>query len=204
MSEVTWVEFFVEEPSMEQALLTLVPRIRPGLDFQVHAFQGVDDMLGKLPERFRGYIGWIPDDWRIVVIRDEDRKDCVKLKAQIEKIAVDAGLTIKSRARPNAPFQVLTRIAVEELEAWLLGDVAALIATYPGVSPTLANQKTYRDVDKIKGGTWEALERALGRAGYFLGGLPKIQVAREISANMDPDRNSSKSFQVFRDGLRSL
>ena len=204
MSEVKWVEFFVEEPSMEQALLTLVPMIRPGLDFQVHAFQGVDDMLDKLPARFRGYIGWIPADFRIVVVRDEDRKDCSEIKAQIQKIATEAGLSIKSKSKPNAPFQVLTRIAVEELEAWLLGDVPALMATYPGVSPTLANQKTYRDVDHIKGGTWEALERALQKAGYFHGGLPKIQVAREISANMDPDRNSSKSFQVFRDGLRSL
>ena len=204
MSDVAWVEFFVEEPSMEQALRALVPRIRPGLEFQVHAFQGVDDMLGKLPDRFRGYIGWIPDDWRIVVIRDEDRKDCVKLKAHIEKIALDVGLSIKSRSNPNAPFQVLTRIAAEELEAWLLGDVPALIAAYPGVSPTLASQKTYRDVDKIKGGTCEALERALQKAGHFLGGLPKIQAAREISAKMDPERNTSKSFQVFRDGLRSL
>jgi hypothetical protein len=200
------VEIFVEEPSMEQALRVLVPKIRPDLDarFQVHAFEGVDDMLDKLPNRLRGYAGWIPKDWRIVVVRDEDRKDCVKLKAQIEKMALKAGLVPKKAGRGGARFQVLTRIAVEELEAWLLGDVPALVRTYEGLSPTLGNRRGYRDVDAIPGGTWEALERALQKAGHFLGGLPKIQVAREVAANMDPDQNRSKSFQVFRDGIRAL
>jgi hypothetical protein len=206
MSDVAWVEIFVEESSMEQAIRVLVPKIRPDLEarFQVHAFQGVEDMLGKLPDRLRGYAGWIPEDWRIVVVRDEDRKDCVRLKAQIEKIARDAGLVPKGARRGDVVGQVLTRIAVEELEAWLLGDVPALARTYDRIPATLGNQKSYRDVDAIKGGTWEALERALQNAGHFLGGLPKIQVAREVAENMDPDRNSSRSFQVFRDGLRSL
>jgi hypothetical protein len=117
-------------------------------------------------------------------------------------MAQDAGLV--PRRPKKASFHVLTRIAVEELEAWLLGDVPALVTTYPGISPTLGNHKRYRDPDGIKGGTWEALEAALQKAGHFLGGLPKIQVAREVAANMDPDRNGSRSFQVFRDGLRAL
>ncbi len=205
MTTLGWLEIFVEEPSAEHALRGLIPKIRPDIGelFQIHAFDGADDMLKKLPDRLRGYAGWLPSDWRIVVLRDEDRKDCRKLKSRIEKMARDAGLVPKGRST-GASFQVLTRIAVEELEAWLLGDVPALARTYPGVPATLGNQKAYRDVDQIKGGTWEALERVLQGAGHFLGGLPKIQVAREVAANMDPDRNTSKSFQVFRDGLRCL
>jgi hypothetical protein len=189
---------------MEVALRELVPKIRPGLEFQVHAFEGVNDLLDKLPHRLRGYTGWIPDDWRIVVVRDEDRKPCRDLKSEIEEIARRVGLIAKRKKHPASPFHVLTRIAIEELEAWLLGDVGALAVTYSGVPATLGNQRGYRDVDTIKGGTWEALERVLQNAGHFLGGLPKIQVAREVGANMDPDRNTSKSFQVFRDGIRSL
>lgn len=206
MSDLAWVEIFVEEPSMEQALRVLVPTIRPDLEgrFQVHAFEGVGDVLAKLPDRFRGYSGWIPDDWRIVVVRDEDREDCVKLKAEIEDIARNAGLVPRSKGRAGARFHVLTRIAVEELEAWLLGDVPALVATYDRVPATLGSQKRFRDVDAIKGGTWEALEQVLQNAGHFRGGLPKMRVAREVAAHMDPDRNTSKSFQVFRDGLRGL
>ncbi|HZH97512.1 MAG TPA: DUF4276 family protein [Fimbriimonadaceae bacterium] len=204
MSDIAWVEFFVEELSMEAALRELVPKIRPGLDFQIHAFAGVQDMLSKLPARFRGYAGWIPDDWRIVVVRDEDRQDCRKLKAEIEQIAVRAGLVPKAKANKSGQFHVLTRIAVEELEAWLLGDVPALAETYPGVPASLASRRPFRDVDGIKGGTWEALERVLQEAGHFLGGLPKIQVARQVASRMNPERNTSRSFQTFRSGLRGL
>ncbi len=206
MNSVAWVEVFVEEPSMEHALRVLIPKIRPDLSesFQVHAFDGVTDMLAKLPTRLQGYAGWMPPDWRIVIVRDEDRKDCGQLKSELVQIARRAGLAPKPKGRRTRDFQVLTRIAVEELEAWLLGDVPALVATYNGVPSTLGNQRAFRDPDAVRGGTWEALERVLQHAGHFLGGLPKIQVAREVAANMDPERNASKSFQAFRDGLRAL
>lgn len=204
MSDVARLEIFVEELSMEVALRTLVPKIRPGLGFDVHPFNGIDDMLGKLPDRLRGYKHWLPADYRVVIVRDEDRKDCNKLKREIEAMAKAAGLKPKSRRRGDADFQVLTRIVVEELEAWLLGDVPALNATYPRVPLTLSGRRAYRDVDAIAGGTWKALERVLQEAGQFLGGLSKVQVAREVAANMDPERNTSRSFQVFRDGIRAL
>jgi len=51
------------------------------------------------------------------------------------------------------------------------------------------------------GGTWEALERELRKVGYFPGGLNKINAAREISRFMVPERNRSRRFQVFRQGL---
>jgi hypothetical protein len=38
-------------------------------------------------------------------------------------------------------------------------------------------------------------------AGYFRTGLPKIEVAQHIAPHMDPARNTSRSFQVFRDAL---
>ncbi len=187
---------------MEAALRVLLPKIRPEIEFDIHAFQGVNDMLTKLPNRLRGYAGWIPKEYRLVIVRDEDRKPCAKLKADIANMIVKAGL--KPKIGKASGFNVLTRIAVEELEAWLLGDVPALCATYEGVAKNIGNRRGFRDVDEIDGGTWEALERVLQKAGHFLNGLPKIQVAREVAANMDPSKNTSKSFQVFRDGLRAL
>ena len=41
-------------------------------------------------------------------------------------------------------------------------------------------------------------------AKYHPGGLEKIRAAQEISEHMDPDRNRSHSFQLFRDVLRSI
>lgn len=99
---------------------------------------------------------------------------------------------------------MLNRIAIEELEAWILGDIPALCQVYPRLSPDLANRERYRDTDAIRGGTWEALERALQKVGYHQGGLPKIAVAREVALHMTPERNRSPSFQVFYRGLKEL
>ena len=95
-------------------------------------------------------------------------------------------------------------MAIEELEAWFFGDVKAITTAYPKVSPNLASKEKYRDPDTITGGTWEALERVLKRAGYYQGGLEKVKAAREISIHMNPKQNCSKSFQVFYDGLLEI
>jgi len=95
----------------------------------------------------------------------------------------------------------LNRISIEELEAWFFGDVEALHGAYPKIPLSLATRLKYHNPDAIQGGTWEELEKELQRKGYFHGGLAKIEAAKAISAHMDPARNRSKSFQVFRDGL---
>jgi hypothetical protein len=201
VSAVTWVDFFVEEASMAAALEILVPKLRADFLFQIHEYAGIGDMLGKLPARLRGISKYIQPDQRVVVVRDEDRKDCRVLKRQIEAIARSAGLIPRGK---SGTFHVMTRIAVEELEAWFLGDIPALAAAYPGVPATLGSQRGFRDPDAVKGGTWEALERVLQSAGHFPSGLPKTQVARAMAERMEPARNTSRSFQVFRDGVLSL
>ena len=57
---------------------------------------------------------------------------------------------------PQLSFQLVNRLAVEELEAWFFGDVDAMATAYPRVPRTLAQRAPYRDPDRIKGGTWEA------------------------------------------------
>jgi len=98
----------------------------------------------------------------------------------------------------------VNRLAVEELEAWFFGDVEAIAAAYPRVPRNLARKAPFRNPDRIKGGTWEALERVLQRAGHFPGGLGKIEAARAIARHMDPQRNRSRSFCVFRDALLEI
>jgi hypothetical protein len=199
------IEFLVEEASMEAALVNLLPSIfSDAATFSIHPHQGKSDLLAQLPLRLRGYRRWLPDDWRIVVLMDTDGRDCRQVKADLEQLAQEAGFATKSAVPPDQPFQVVNRLAVEELEAWLLGDVEALRTAYPRVSPTLANKARYRDPDAIGGGTWEALERLLQRKGYHKEGLPKIRVARDVSEHMEPARNRSRSFQVFCSGLLAL
>lgn len=198
------LELLLEEPSAEAFLRGLLPRLVPaGTTWNPIVFQGKKDLLGNLERRLKGYRPWIPAHWKIVVLIDEDRTDCQELKMRLEAAAAAAGLLTKTAAKGRR-FVILNRIAVEELEAWFFGDTAALAAAFPGVSPNLGAKAAYRNPDAIAGGTWEALERVLQRAGYYGGGLPKIEVARELAKHMAVDRNSSASFRTFVQGLGAL
>lgn len=201
------IEFLVEEPSAEAALVNLVPKIvGEDICFKIHPYQGKQDLLRKLTQRLRGYARWLPEDWRIVVLIDEDRQDCRTLKRRLERSASEAGLHTKTTPRSNGRFEVLNRLAIEELEAWFFGDVGALVAAYPGVPPSLDKRASYGDPDAIRvhGGTCEALEHVLRAARYHPAGMPKIETAQRISEQMMPARNRSRSFQVFRDALREM
>lgn len=197
----THLELLVEEPSMEAFLRGLLPRLLPeGRSFEIHAFQGKDDLLRKLAPRLRGYAHWLPADWRILVVVDRDDDDCRALKARLDRIAAECGLRTD---RARADWQLVNRIAIEELEAWYFGDWAAVKAGYPRVSPRIPGQQAYRDPDAIAGGTWEAFERILQRHGYFSAGLPKVQVARTLAAHVRPDGNQSGSFRRFLHAMHS-
>ncbi len=198
-----YIEFLVEETSAEEALRNLIPRIL-GTDatFDIHPFNGKTDLKNRLSMYLRGRKHYLSNDWRIVVLVDRDDEDCKTLKSELEEISLNIGLKTKSVEKDN--FQVLNRIAIEELESWFFGDVEAIVTAYPKISLNIANQERYRDPDAIAGGTWEALERLLQAKGYHLSGLPKRTVARKISEHMEPNRNRSKSFQVFRDALAEM
>lgn len=199
MMETAYIEFLVEEPSIEATLRILVPRLIPGTIFDVHAHQGKPDLLRKLPDRLRGYASWLSADARVVVVVDRDDDDCRDLKARLDRAAVAAGLHTRS-APARGLYHVVNRIVVEEIEAWFIGDWAQLRAAYPRVSA----RSPFRDPEQIRGGTWEALERVLQKAGYFPGGLRKIEVARAVAAHLAPDGNRAHSFVTFRDALRAL
>ena len=202
MMERPHLEFLVEEPSMEAFLHVLLPRLFPAdcPSFQVHAFRSKTKMLDKLQTRLKGYASWLPNYMRIVVVVDCDDDDCHELKQQLEKAATAARLRTRSGGR-GTPWQVVNRIAIEELEAWYFGDWEAVRCAYPKVSPTIPKQAKYRDPDAIKGGTWEAFERLLQKKGYFKNGRSKVEVARTIAAHINPDCNRSHSFVKFRDAL---
>jgi len=199
---VEHVEILVEEPSMEAALRVLLPRMIGSLSFEVYPHQCKEDLLQRLPERLRGYATWIPPSWRLVVLVDRDDDDCTRLKARLERMAADAGLATRSASRRS--YVVANRLAIEELEAWYFGDWAAVRAAYPRAPETIPARARYRAPDAIAGGTWEAFERVLQAAGYFAGGLRKIEAARAVAEHMDPSRNRSPSFAALRDALSEM
>ena len=98
--------------------------------------------------------------------------------------------------------------AVEEGEAWLLGDIPAVKAAYPKAKEDVLNG--YQN-DAICG-TWELLadavssggSSALRKKGWQAVGREKSDWAEIIAPHMDVDANASSSFRYFRDKLRDL
>ena len=202
---VSHLEILVEEPSAEAGLRLLLPSILGNVTFDVYAFTCKDDMRSKLGQRLRGYRHRIQPDWCIVVLIDNDDDNCRELKAALDGIASHSGLVTRTESRISGRnYQVINRIVVEELEAWFFGDWQAVREAYPRVPPTIPKKAAYSNPDVIRGGTWEALERILKRAGYFKNGLRKIELAKEVCSRMKPERNSSKSFRVFLESITEL
>lgn len=159
------LEFLLEEPSAEAALNNLLPKLilKDETTWRLIVYNGKSDLLSGLEGALRGYASWITEDYRLVILLDRDEQDCKVLKQKLNSIAESANLVTKSQ---NPFFQVLNRIAIEELEAWFLGDPTAIRAAYPKVRQ-FEHQEKYRDPDNVRGGTWEALESLLQKAGYY-------------------------------------
>ncbi len=195
------LEILVEEPSMEAFLQVLLPRLLGNrATFAIHTYQGKSDLLAKLGERLRGYAKWLPERSRIVVVLDRDSDDCGVLKRHLEKEVRAAGLRSRSSSTDTS-WQVVNRLAIEELEAWYFGEWSGVREAYPKVPLSIPKQAAYRCPDAIAGGTWEAFERILRRAGYFSGGLRKMECARAVAKQIDPATSTSPSFVIFRDAL---
>ncbi|MDR3518607.1 MAG: DUF4276 family protein [Azospirillaceae bacterium] len=200
----------VEEPSMEDALKALLPRLMRdrGDEVRIIDHGSKQRLLRDLKHRLAGYRAQLSreDGIRVLVVIDRDDDDCTRLKARLEEIAANAGLSTKSTPDAAGRFHVVNRIVIEELEAWFFGDISALCAAYPGVPPSLARKRGFRQPDAITGGTWERLLKELQKAGYYesLERLPKREVARRVAAVMDPARNCSPSFRHFVAGLDAL
>jgi len=107
------------------------------------------------------------------------------------------------RDKLELSIQVFFCIAIEEMEAWLLGDNEALIKAFPSTRrQALQNYKQ----DSIVG-TWESLADAIYKGGvlklkkeansYFEIGKLKCLWAREIGVYMDIRNNNSPSFRYF-------
>lgn len=202
------IDVLLEEPSAKAALDQFLPRLLPShVDVRCLTFQGKPDLLKQLPDRLRGYRERLRHEslW-IVVLIDRDNDDCRGLKHKLEEMARTAGLTTKSAPDPTGDFVVVNRIAVEELEAWFLGDEAALIAAYPRLRPGVTRTRKIRDPDAVQGAA-EALHRILQRAGYYKNlHMPKGDVARHVGAHLSllPGHNRSPSFQAFVAGMMAL
>ena len=155
-------------------------------------------LLDRLPRLLQGYGQSLPQSAAVVVVVDADDRDCVMFKRELS--AVLEACTLRPRT--------LFRIAIEESEAWLLGDRAAVKEAYPDAKDSVLN----RYVQDSICGTWEVLADAVHPGGaaklkesaYPVTGTAKCDWAEAIAPCMNVDENRSPSFRVFRDGVRKL
>ena len=211
-------EVLVEDRSGSIALESIMRKIL-GENGTVHSWQiypyrglgripgnlrGVTDpkariLLDRLPSILQGYgkrLQGFPA--AVVVVADLDDKDCIPFKQELLDVLNSCN------PRPNTLF----RIAIEEGEAWLLGDRAAVKAAYPDARDAVLDGYAQDSIC----GTWEVLaddihpggSAHLKALGYPPAGMAKCEWARNIAPHMDVENNNSKSFQVFRDGVRNL
>ena len=212
-------EILVEDTSGKRALDILVPKIVDDQHtFRVHAYKGVGRiprgltggteatkrlLLDQLPRLLRGYgktFAGYGASYRAVVIVVCDLDDRCRRTFRQELL----GVLEHCNPRPETRFC----IAVEEGEAWLLGDLPAIRAAYPQAREDVL--KRYRN-DSICG-TWEFLADAVFRGGssvlkgkgWSAVGREKSTWAERIVPELDVEKNASPSFRYFREKLREL
>ena len=129
----------------------------------------------------------------VVVVLDNDDRDTASFQTELENIARANKITIDH----------VFCIAVEEVEAWLLGDTAALLAAYPNAKQAILHAYCQDSLC----GTWELLANVLYPGGYAKMqkdcpsymeiGKKKSEWARAIGMHMDLSANRSPSFNLF-------
>ncbi len=210
------IEFLVEDSSGKALLEILIPKVIGAFDnphtWRVHSYRGVGRLpknlsqnadpskralLNQLPKLVRGY-GRTPGIDAVIFVVDTDNRNCRDFLSELKSAIA---------ACDPKPLHTMVRLAIEEIEAWYLGDVAALIEVYPKVKRQILDSYIQDSI----GGTWEKLADAVypggvtafKRSNYNSGDL-KHEWAKKIGPEIIIEANLSPSFQKFCSGLRAM
>lgn len=157
-------------------------------------------LLTDLPQYLRAFDNSLKDiEACIIVVLDNDTRDTRLFEQELEEQAQRAMISI----------DYVFCIAVEEMEAWLLGDEEALLSAYP-----FARESKYKEyVQDSICGTWELLADVVFKGGlkkfrkecptYREIGRYKAEWAEQIGVHLDLNNNKSPSFQYFLSALRA-
>ncbi|MDR0870676.1 MAG: hypothetical protein LBN39_07770 [Planctomycetaceae bacterium] len=211
-------EILVEDASGKLMLEHLVPKIIGKNPYRIMNIQELKHrVMARMPRHLARTLPWddvlfqtlsvtlraygrsLPHkNGVVVVVVDLDYHSREKFQQQLESLF--------DRCSPRPPGGV--RLAVEEGEAWLLGDPAAVYRAYPLAKKYVIDSYEQDSVC----GTWEVLADAVFRGGaerlkknaYPLIGKEKCRWADNIGQYVDAQQNTSPSFQEFRKLLNEL
>ena len=131
------VVFFLEEPSAQDFLERLLPRVLPStITPHFLVFEGKQDLEKRLEKRLRG---WCRDNSHFIVMRDQDSGDCKLIKARLKGLCNKAGKA-----------DAVVRIVCRELETFFVGDWQAVADAFtrPGLADYERRAK-FRDPDQL-------------------------------------------------------
>lgn len=204
-------QFLIEDKSGQILIELLMEKVKaehPDLTCNYKAFHGIGGFTkkntiketknGKLLNDLATYLAGynrslVGIDAAVFVILDNDDRNPKTFLEELKSVARSRMITIDH----------VFCIAIEEMEAWLLGDEAALRKAYPNAKLTVL--LSYEQ-DSICG-TWEVLAAAVYPGGYnkmkkdypaYTGrGKIKSEWASNIGSFMDIRNNQSPSFNCF-------
>lgn len=209
------LDFLIEDVSGKTMLEILLPKVLPeNVSYRVHYYKGVGripekmrsakeikgrQLLDNLPRLLNGF-GRTYQAWgesykgHVIVICDLDDKSFNEFLAQLNHLLDWCEM---------APETSIC-LAIEEGEAWFLGDAKALFSAYPHAKKHVL--ATYKQ-DSICG-TWEKLAEVVGfeykNKSYQEVGLKKREWAEKITPYMEIKNNKSPSFQHLITEIKSI
>ena len=184
-------EILVEDASGEKFLNIMVPKIIDVTKhtFNVVSYKGLGDLLKSLPPLLKAYgKSWQNYEAAVIVVCDLDKRCLKQFRQEL--------LAVLNQCNPQPETRFC--IAVEEGEAWLLGDIAAIKKAFPHAKNAVLD--TYEN-DAICG-TWEKLADAIHKGGVKQlklenPGAAKCDWAEKIAPFMTIENNQSPSFNYF-------
>jgi hypothetical protein len=213
-------EVLVEDQSGKRVLEILMPKIIGEIEYRpkIHYYKGIGHipknlttasevkhqmLLDDLPRRLKGYaktfVTYPPDcPAAVIVVCDLDGRD--------KKSFLDELNAILQACDPRPVTRFC--LAIEEGEAWFLGDIPAIKSVYPEAKNKILNKYVNDSIC----GTWEVMAdavypggcKSLKKKGGHAIGKEKSLWAEKIAPNMDVDRNLSPSFNHFKAQLTEL
>lgn len=211
------IEFLVEDSSGKKLLEEIMKKYIQEMplfpiEYSILSYKGIgglvkgsdgrnvkaQQLLNDLPKRMKAIQAkyWGVPDVSIVIVLDNDTRDTIRFQEDLEKLA----------KREEIFIDHVFCIAVEEMEAWLLGDPNALRAAYANVADRISSKYSSYKQDSICG-TWECLADMLTKGGIakfrkknptaFDVGRCKSEWAEKIGRQMELRKNVSPSFQKF-------
>lgn len=205
-------DILVEDVSGKEALEVLVPKVIDASNtYRVISYKGIGEipkdlkttqdprkrvLLAQLPKLLNGYgrtYQSYPQDYHaaLIFICDLDKKCLKTFRDELYSVLA------KCAYKPNVRFC----IAVEEGEAWLLGDLTAVKNAYPNARQSVLDSYVNDSIC----GTWEKLAEAvypgglaaLSSKGSQLIGKEKSEWAKKITPFMNVESNKSQSFNYL-------